>query len=165
MLNMKTLISTCLLPIAFCIFALFSIPGYSQEQKGNEEVAIDNDLVFSENWFTDLQQAKASPDKVLYLDLSLKKNKTFPPEILTFKNVERLYLSYNYWSSIPEEIGTLANVKILDLSGNYYLNHLPKEGLSKLTKLELLLIKDHKLVAGEIDRIKKLLPNTKVVTD
>lgn len=155
----------CLLPFAFCLFALLSMQAFAQEQKGNEEVAIDNDLVFSENWFTDLQQAKANPEKVLYLDLSLKKNKTFPPEILAFKNVERLYLSYNYWPSIPEEIGTLANVKILDLSGNYYMNYLPKEGLSKLTRLELLIIKDNKLAAGEIDKIKKLLPDTKVVAD
>lgn len=156
---------SCLFPFSLFLLALFNTNAQAQEQKGNEEVAIDNDLVFSENWFTDLEQAKANPDKVLYLDLSLRKLKTFPPEILMLKNVERLYLSYNYWPSIPEEIGTLTNVKILDLSGNYYMNHLPKEGLSRLTKLELFLIKDNKLAAGEIDKTRKLLPDAKVVAD
>jgi len=152
------------LKLLLAILAMMINPVMAQEQKGNE-VELDNDLIFSENWFTDLGKAKETPGKVLYLDLSLKKNRTFPPEILTFNNVERLYLSYNYWPSIPDEIGSLANVKILDLSGNYYMNYLPKEGLSKLQDLELFIIKDNKLAAGEIDKIKKLLPNTKVVTD
>lgn len=160
----RQILPICYLPFAFCLLMLVSNTSLSQEQTGNA-VELDNDLIFSENWFTDLQQAKATPERVLYLDLSLKKNKTFPPEILTFKNVERLYLSYNYWASLPEEIGTLVNVKIIDLSGNYYLNYLPKEGLSKLPHLELLILKDNKLATREIEKIKKLLPDTKVLVD
>jgi len=148
------------LPGAFC-----SPPTlFAQEQKGNE-VELDPNLMFSENWFSDLESAKQNPDKVLYLDLSLKKLKSFPREILTLKNLERLYLPYNYWTSIPEEIGTLTRLKVLDLSGNYYMNYLPKEGLSKLTNLQLLLIKDNKLAGGEIAKVRSLLPNTKIVTD
>ena len=124
-----------------------------------------DDIMFSENWFSDLDKAKQQPEKVRYLDLSLKKLKTFPPEIFQFKNIERLYLPYNYWSSIPDEIGTLTKLKIFDISGNYYLNFLPKEGLSKLPNFEQLIVKDNKLSAGEITQIRKLMPKVKVVTE
>ena len=154
----------CLLLVAFCFFLpAFISPLFAQEQKGNV-VELDNDIMFSDNWFSDLEKAKQNPDKVLYLDLALRKLKTFPKEILTFKNVERLYLSVNYWSNIPDDIGTLSKLKIIDISSNYYLNYLPKEGLSGLKNLELLIIKDNKLAAGEIEKVKKLLPGTRVVT-
>lgn len=152
---MKTL---KLLLLLLCSFAL-----HAQEQ-GENEVAI-TDLMFSENWFSDLEKAKAEPEEVLYLDLSLQKHKTFPKEILTFTNLERLYLPYNYWPSIPEEIGTLTNLKVLDLSGNYYLNFLPKEGLSKLVNLREFLIKDNKLASGELEKARKLLPNCKIISE
>jgi len=136
---------------------------FAQEQ-GKNEVKI-TELMFSENWFSDLEKAKAHPDKVLYLDLSLQKLKSFPKEILTFKNLERLYIPYNYWPSIPEEIGTLTKLQILDISGNYYLNHLPIEGLSKLKNLKEFQVKDNKLVAGEVAKLRKALPNCKVVSE
>ena len=151
-----------LLKPVFLLLFFFNV--LHAQVQGENEVQI-TDLMFSENWFSDLEKAKASPEKVLYLDLSLQKHKTFPKEILTFKNVERLYLPYNYWTSIPEEIGTLSKLKILDLSGNYYLNYLPKEGLSKLTNLHEFQIKDNKLAKGEIEKAKQLLPNCKIVTE
>lgn len=139
-------------------------PLAAQVQTGNE-VELDNDLIFSENWFSDLEKAKLTPHKVLYLDLSLRKLKVFPKEILTFNNAERLYLSYNYWTFIPDEIGSLNKVKLLDLSGNYYLNYLPKEGLSKMQNLQVLIIKDNRLAAGEIEKIRKLLPHAKIIAE
>lgn len=153
-----------LLYLALCLLTLFNVQANAQEQKDNE-VVLDNDLIFSENWFNDLAAAKANPEKVLYLDLSLKKYKTFPREILTFKNVEQLYLSYNYWTSIPDSISTLSKLKIIDITGNYYLNYLPREALSQLPQLEKLIVKDNKLAPGEVEKIKKLLPATEVVTD
>lgn len=146
------------------LIALFMSGTLHAQIQGENEVKITN-LMFSENWFSDLEKAKNNPDKVLYLDLSLQKHKTFPKEILTFKNVERLYLPYNYWPSIPEEIGTLTKLKVLDLSGNYYMNYLPKEGLSKLKNLEEFTIKDNKLVKGEIEKIRKQLPNCKFIVE
>lgn len=136
---------------------------YAQESKSTE-VEI-TDVMFSDNWFSDLEKAKANPDKVLYLDLSLQKHKTFPPEILTFKNLERLLVPFNYWESIPNEIGTLTKLKVIDLSGNYYLNHLPVEGLAKLKNLRELTIKDNKLAKGEIEKVKLALPKCKVVAE
>lgn len=144
--------------LSFCVFTL-----QAQEQ-GENEVAI-TDLMFSENWFSDLEKAKAEPEKVWYLDLSLQKHKTFPKEILTFTNLERLYLPYNYWASIPREIGTLTKLKVLDLSGNYYLNFLPVSELSKLTELREFMIKDNKLAKGEIEKVRQALPNCKIISE
>ncbi len=145
------------------LLLLSSFALHAQEQ-GENEVAI-TDLMFSENWFSDLGKAKLNPDEVFYLDLSLQKHKIFPKEILTFTNLERLYLPYNYWPAIPEEIGTLTKLKVLDLSGNYYLNFLPKEGLSKLANLREFLIKDNKLAKGEIEKARLALPNCKIVSE
>ena len=116
---------------------------------------------FSKNWFNNLDKALANPDSVFFLDLSLQKLKTFPKEIFKFKNVRELYLSYNYWDNIPEGLGELKQVTILDLSGNYFLHLLPFD-LWKMKNLKELDIKDNLLNAGEDDKAKKHLPNTKV---
>jgi Leucine-rich repeat (LRR) protein len=126
------------------------------------EIRLDS-LMFTENWFNNFDDAKANPDKVWFLDLGLRKMKTFPSEILEFKNVKRLYLSVNYWAVVPEEIGNLKQLEILDLSSNYYLNKLP-EGLKNCTNLKELIVKDNKLNAGEVDKIKSLMPQLKVIT-
>ncbi len=126
------------------------------------EVAIDNKM-FSGNWFDNMEDAKKSPEKVFYLDLSLQKLKTFPLEIFTFTNLQELHLPYNYWASIPAEgWAKLAKLEILDLSGNYYLNKLPIDGLAQLKALKSLLLKDNKLNAGEADKAAKALPQAKV---
>lgn len=145
--------------ITFSFILFFTGQAFSQKT----EIELDT-IMFSKNWFNDLEEAKANPDKVYYLDLSLQKLRTFPKEILEFKNVKKLFLPYNYWSSIPDEIGTLSKVETLDLSGNYYMNHLPA-GLGKLKNLKEFTIKDHKLVAGEIEKFRKMLPSCKVLTD
>ena len=139
----------------------FSILLSAQEQ--TEEGAI-TEIMLSENWFNNLQKAKANPLEVWYLDLSLQKLKTFPAEIFTFKNLQQLYVPYNYWTSIPDEISSLTKLRILDLSGNYYLNKLPMQALAKMKHHEKIIIKDNKLAAGEIEKLRKLLPKTKIIT-
>lgn len=136
---------------------------FNAETKAQTAVDLSN-LMFTDEWFSSLEEAKANAEKVWYLDLGLQKLKTFPKEILTFKNVKHLYLQVNYWPSVPEKIGSLKNLEILDLSSNYYLKTLP-EGLKDCTALKQLILKDHKLNSGEIARIKKLLPNVQVITD
>jgi len=142
----------------FLIAALFFS---ALKTNAQTEIQLDS-LMFTENWFSNLDDAKAAPEKVWFLDLGLRKMKTFPAEILTFTNVKRLYLSVNYWPTVPDEIGNLKQLEILDLSSNYYLNKLP-EGLKNCTALKELIIKDHKFSAAEIERIKALLPSVKVV--
>lgn len=123
-----------------------------------------SDLMFSENWFSDLDEAVAQADKVYYLDLSLQKKREFPEQIFQFKNLQKLFLSYNYYASIPDRIGELHNLRLLDLSGNYYMNTLP-EGLWELQSLERLIIEDHKLIPSTIEEARKKLPHTKIITD
>lgn len=134
---------------------------YAQAQT---EVVIGEE-VFSGNWFSDLDEASKEPEKVIYLDLSLQKLKTFPSEILKFTNLEKLYLPYNYYPSIPDEIAVLDKVKELDISGSYYMNHLPIEGLKGMKSLEKIMISDNKLVAGELDKLRKALPGCTIVAD
>ncbi len=145
------------------IISIFTFALIAQEQE--TEVELDISLISSENWFSNLEEAKANPDKVFYLDLSLQKLKTFPKEILTFKNLKRLHVPNNYWTTIPDEISTLIQLEIMDISSNYYMKKLPTEALSKLKNLKQIVIKDHALAAGEIDKLKKALPNCKIEAD
>lgn len=127
------------------------------------EIKLDS-LMFTSGWFSNLEDAKVNPEKVWFLDIGLQKLKVFPKEIIEFKNVKQLYLQANYWPSIPNEIGNLKQLEIIDISSNYYLKSLP-DGLQNCTSLKQLILKDNKLNAGEIARIKKLLPNVKVITE
>ena len=68
--------------ILFLLFAATLLMGgkaYTQT-----EVRIDS-ARFTEWWFNNLDEAKKNPEKVWYLDLSLKKLGSFPKEILQFK--------------------------------------------------------------------------------
>ena len=141
-----------------CITSFITYNSFAQT-----EFELDS-LRYTDSWFTDLEEAKANPDKVLYLDLSLQKIKIFPEEILSFKNLKRLDLPYNYWPSIPDGIGSLSNLEVLDLSGNYYLNYLPKS-LGDLPLLKELHLKDHRLASGELEKVKQLLPDCEIIAD
>lgn len=146
----------------FLLSLLFLLGAYTFVSAQNE-VQLDNKR-FSENWFSDLEEAKKNPDKVLYLDLSLQKLKQFPTVIFTFKNLKELHLSYNYWPSIPAGLNKLQHLELLDLSGNYYMNKLPAD-LEQLTFLEKLIIKDNKLTAAEVSRAQKALINSDVIVE
>ncbi|MEX0811342.1 MAG: hypothetical protein WD048_03930 [Chitinophagales bacterium] len=124
-----------------------------------------SDETFSKNWYNDIDKAASEPENVVFLDLSLQKLKTFPEEILEFKNLEKLYLPFNYYPAIPNEIGQLDKVKELDISGSYYMNRLPIEGLKEMESLEKIIVKDHKLVAGEIDKLREALPGCTIITE
>ncbi len=145
-----------------CFRLLLLLGSLNFAVQAQTEIRLDS-LMFTDNWYNSLEAAKQNPENVWFLDIGLQKLKTFPPEILQLKNVKRLYLAVNYWPSIPDEIGTLTDLEVLDISSNYYLNKLP-EGLKNLSSLKELIVKDNKLNAGEIDKAKKWLPNTKIVT-
>lgn len=142
------------------IILLFSAVSWASAQN---EIQLDNKM-FSGNWFSDLDEAMEDPDKVLYLDLSLQKLKSFPQEIFTFRNLKELHLAYNYWPGIPDGLSRLQHLELLDLSGNYYMNRLPAD-ITQLTGLEQLIVKDNRLSAGEVDKVRKTLLDTNVVTD
>lgn len=156
--------------------------------------------------YNNLDQALQNPDKVYRLNLSKKKLKTFPIEILKLKNLQELNLSKNKIDSLPNRIGTLTRLQILNVSGNKLvklpdsigelknlkkliasrnsLHALPKrigdlenlevldlwendlsvfpEEMNKLKKLRWLDLRVILLNDEDQERIRKLLPNTKI---
>lgn len=141
------------------VFALFTV-GVANAQT---EIVLDNKM-FSGNWFTSIEEAQKNPDKVLYLDLSLQKLRTFPTVIFTFKNLKELHLSYNYWPSIPSGLSNLQHLEVLDLSGNYYMKKLPPD-VTSFTGLKKLVLKDNKLLPGEVLRAQSSLLDSDVQVD
>lgn len=156
--------------------------------------------------YYNLAQALQNPDKVYRLNLSKKKLKTFPLQILELKNLQELNLSKNKIDSLPKRIGTLTHLQILNVSGNKLtelpdsigelknlkkliasrnlLYALPKrigdlenleildlwennlsvfpEEMSKLKKLRWLDLRVILLNDEDQERIRKMLPNTKI---
>ncbi len=183
------------LPTAYCLLptCLFS-------------QLLDSAQFHSATIYTNLNEALQNSDKVYRLDLSKKKLKVFPMEILKFKNLQELNLSKNKLDSLPEQIGLLTNLQILNVMGNKLLylpdsigelknlkkivgsrNSLlaiPKrigdcenleildlwendistfpEELSKLKKLRWMDLRVILLNDEDHERIRKLLPNTKI---
>lgn len=79
-----------------------------------------------EGFFSNLDSALATPDKVITLSLCRSKIKDIPQQIFTLSNLQKLILSRNYIKSIPKEISQLKNLHYIDISSNY-IDSLPKE--------------------------------------
>lgn len=87
--------------------------------------------------FYSLEEAlNANPENVKELFLHGQNLKTFPLEVLKFKNLRRLELGDNAISTIPTEIAQLRNLWYLGLTRNH-LTNLPPEvlGMSRLEKI------------------------------
>lgn len=118
-------------------------------------------VIFDPHYFESLEQALKYPDSVWYLDLSLQKLKSLPPEIGKLKNLRVLNISFNHFTSLPETIGELENLEVLDISGNYALNRLPSS-LARLKKLREIYVIDHRFPPSEIAKLKSWFPNAKI---
>jgi len=94
----------------FILIVMFSISGYSQTLS---EESLDTCYIF-----TTLEKASKTPNEVYILDLSKSKLKSFPIEILAFKNLNVLKLEKNKISSIPSGISKLIHLQELDLGKN-----------------------------------------------
>ena len=57
---------------------------------------------FSQNTFTNLEDALKNPESVKFLSLSKNRLKTFPVEIMKFSNLEYLDLSKNKLTTLPD---------------------------------------------------------------
>lgn len=68
--------------------------------------------------FTSLEEALKNPEKVIKLELRKKKLKSFPIDILKFKNLQYLDLSKNDIKEIPAEIEQLKNLQYFSISKN-----------------------------------------------
>lgn len=100
--------------------------------------------------------------KLQILNLHNNTLSEIPPEIGELTDLEELDLSSNQLEDLPVEIWDLSNLKILKLDFNQFTS-LPQE-ISKLTKLEKLSLIGNNFAPEDIEEIKKLLPNTRVMT-
>jgi Leucine-rich repeat (LRR) protein len=117
-------------PVFFLLFITGSTAAFSQLP--------DSAQFYSAPIYKNLNEALEHPDKVYRLDLSKKKLKVFPMEILQFKNLQELNLSKNKLDFIPEQIGILTHLQILNLSGNR-LQELP-DSIGELINLKKLVV-------------------------
>ena len=85
---------------------------------------------------------------------------SLPDWIGNLKNLVRLYLENNELTTLPESIGNLTNLKVLYLNNNELIS-LPNS-IGKLINLNDLWLQDNPISDEEKERIKKLLPNTKI---
>ena len=107
--------------------------------------ALDSSQLDVVHIYNNLNEALLNPNNVYRLDLSKKKLKVFPMEILKFKYLQELNLSKNKLDSIPEQIGLLPNLQILNVSGNKLL-YLP-DSIGELKNLKKLIASKNKLLA------------------
>ncbi len=122
--------------------------------------------MMEEGWFEDVNEAAKTPDKVIYLALSMQhpKWKEVPPVVFSFQNLKRLDLSFNQVAHVADGISQLQNLEYLNLEGNHYLTTISDE-IAKLPKLTELNLIDARIPAADLARIKEILPNCKVVTN
>ena len=85
--------------------------------------------------------------------------KSFPIELLEFKDMKILHLSTNHLTSIPKEIGQLVNLQLLNLSNNKIISIPPEIG--QLVNLQVLYLSDNKLISipreiGQLVNLKQL---------
>lgn len=97
----------CIFFVAVLIIAGFGIFIRNKESEKKEKTT-----------FYDLEKAKLKPDLVIELDLSKTQLKTFPEEILRFRNLKFLILSDNELTELPNEINKLQKLIGIDLSNN-----------------------------------------------
>ncbi|SFC61124.1 leucine-rich repeat domain-containing protein [Flavobacterium phragmitis] len=115
----------CIFFLASLILAGFGLLNRNKEEKKKEKTT-----------FYSLDQAKLKSELVIELDLSKQQLKTFPEEILHFKNLKFLILSHNEISDIPNEINKLQKLVGLDLSNNP-ISDLERSRIRKLLSKEV----------------------------
>lgn len=136
------------------LFLVFSY-GYAQ---GNGE-PINWDALKMEPWYTDMDSALRTPDKVYKLSLTDQGLKTLPAEISMLKNLQILNLNGNKLKVLPPEIGELQNLQVFSLYDNN-LRYIPDE-FRKLKSLEVLYLGKNKIVEmpvwiGGLGKLKRL---------
>jgi Leucine-rich repeat (LRR) protein len=111
-------------------FALFV---FSIQKNNAQTILLDSLTLDTLKAYTNLTEALKNPDKVIKLELRRNKLKSFPMEILQFKNLQYLDLSKNDIKELPIEIGQLKNLQYFAISKNG-LEELPPQ-IGELTNL------------------------------
>lgn len=131
MLTKKHIFITCYVILTTCYFASAQL--------------LDTVALMAQPVYDNLNEALQHSNVVYKLSLKGKKLKTFPMEILKFKNLQQLDLSKNKLDSLPEQIGVLTNLQVLDISGNK-LEYLP-DSIGELKNLKKLVASKNNLIA------------------
>jgi len=79
---------------------------------------LDSMGIIKSDEYTDLKLALENKDKVVRLNLRKQKLKSFPMEILRFKNLQYLDLGKNSIEILPDSIVSLKKLQYLNLSKN-----------------------------------------------
>ena len=123
-----------------------------------QDVSMDQgiDAFFMEDGFYDnVADAKANPNDVFYLDLSLQspKLKSIPEVVYSFVNLKYLELGFNQVASIEDDILKLSNLEVIGLSGNKYLTKV-SEKIAEMPSLKEIHLKDTGLSADQLNGLK-----------
>jgi len=122
---------------------LFFTASLLQAQKDTPE--FDYAGLDSNKIYTSIAEAQASEMPVYRLDLSKKKLKQFPLEILAFTELRELHLSKNKLDSLPAALVTLDQLEILSVAKNKWTAW--PEVIFKLQKLKFLDVNSNELEA------------------
>lgn len=116
-----------------------------------------------EETYYKLSEALKEPEKVIKLDIAMKKLTKISPDIGKLTNLECLDLSFNRISDLPAEFSELKKLRFLNLTGTRYLPGLPKV-LSELPGIEVIDISDHpEWSPAQFENAKKMLPDVEFI--
>ncbi|MCS7073707.1 MAG: leucine-rich repeat domain-containing protein [Bacteroidia bacterium] len=139
---MKKLFLLFLLTVSLLFLTVFWSNAQNQGPLRPSELA-------KQKWFTSLEEATKTPDKVYKLTLRDQKLTEFPKEILLFKNLQVLDLSYNKLTTLPPEVYKLKNLQELNLYRNR-IQSLPSE-IGDLSNLEHFYIGKNRIVMFPVE--------------
>jgi Leucine-rich repeat (LRR) protein len=122
----------------------------------NAQPVLDSLTLSQQPIFKGISSALSNPDSVFRLDLSKKKLKALPQDLLKFKNLQELKISRNGLKELPTWIGDFKNLQVLDASYND-LKELPVE-IGKLENLTFLFLNRNVIetLPHEIGTLKNL---------
>ena len=106
--------------------------------------------------FESLQEAMKNPEAVIKLTLRKQHLKSFPKEILQFKNLQYLDISKNSISELPDSIGLLTDLQYFACSKTG-LKRLPKD-IGRLVNLKYMNLNQNDLetIPTQIGNLEKL---------
>jgi Leucine-rich repeat (LRR) protein len=134
-----------LLTIIFCVFAIVS-----------KAQLLDSLTLDTLTGFTSIQEALKNPEAVTKLVLRKQHLKSFPKEIILFKNLQYLDISKNSIEELSDSIDLLSNLQYFACSKTG-LKRLPKQ-IGKLSNLKYLNLNQNDLesLPPQIGNLEKL---------
>lgn len=140
----------------FFRIALIALMSFASQFVKAQAQLLDSLTLDTLTGYTSLQEAAKNPDAVVKLVLRKQHLKSFPKEILQFKNLQYLDISKNSIAELPDSIGTLTNLQYFACSKTG-LKTLTKE-IGKLTNLTYLNLNQNDLerLPPQIGNLEKL---------